>query len=149
MAAIDPATVARLAPDSRRAFSCPARPGAVCFERQGIFHEPTGAPTLPIQAPRFRWKSGVTYRSLRVQLTFRHGRMVRSAGEWHPQLLLDLRLRDWAGTYGYMNARGPNRNVVTMLTKGWSEWNSDTSRPKVPTSACLLEPPTSSTTSTT
>lgn len=126
VAAIDPATTldSRLIPPG---VQLPCPPGAVCFERQGLFHEPSGAnPAFKAQIPL---ESGVTYRTIRVQLTFRHGGWFgpMQDGIHNFFWIFDS---DWGGTYGYMNARGPNRNIVTMLTKA-GLGGTATSRPKV------------------
>ncbi len=103
--------------------ACPD--GSVCLEKPGLFHTATGANTtfkadIPLD-PSVNWSA------VKVSLTFRHG-------GWFGPLESGIHNffwifhNDWQDTYGYMNARGGNRNVVTMLTNAGLP-RGQTSRP--------------------
>ena len=104
---------------------CPA--GSVCFERAGLFHTPTGS--NPVFRAKIPLQNGTDYRIVRVSLKVRHGGWFGplNSGIHNFFWIFDT---DWQGTYGYMNARGPSKNVVTMLTKAGI--GGGTSRPSKP-----------------
>ncbi len=87
--------------------------GADCFTLPGVFFTPVpGNDIIDFDVPL---PDGEVYKRLTVEVTFRHGGWDRVADGLHG--IFWLRRNDiWRGqTFGYVNLRGPNRNLFTSL----------------------------------
>ena len=90
---------------------CP--PGALCFEEPGIFHVPQ--PGNDVWKKDYPIAPGQTFKVLRLNLRFQHGGWDRDSGGIHNLFWISRNV--WrSNNFGYVNARGPNRNEVTNVT---------------------------------
>ena len=89
---------------------CP--PGAFCFDLPDF----TPTPGNAISVTELQGlPSGAVFDSVRVEMTFRHGGWHSTAYGLHGLFWLSLNDTSHANTFGYVNVRGPNRNLIAHL----------------------------------
>jgi hypothetical protein len=92
------------------ATACPA--GATCFDAPGLFHTPTFGNTTYRQTVNV---PAGTYRQVKVTVDVRNGGWFSSLPDGIHNIFW-LFNGDWRSTLGYINVRGPGKNVMTALT---------------------------------
>ena len=117
------------------AASCP--PGATCFDRPGLFHTPTFSD--PNYIANIRVPRG-SYRQVKLTLEVRHGGWFSALPDGIHNLFW-LRDESWESTLGYVNVRGPDRNIMSALTHAGYKPRSDVDRgPPRPSAGVKMQP---------